>query len=590
MSIMRFAQFVFEPATGDLLGGDRVVRLRPKTAHLLAHFLEHPQKPLTRDQIFDAVWPDRIVTDNTLMQSVRELRAALDDAAAVPRFIETVHGRGYRWIGPPPAETKLPADHETVATTWRGRLMSRGAIRVAGGIVALLLILALWPLVPGPSGSSVDQDIERAQNARAQGDPELARRYYEAALIRSSDHIGARVGLATMLYETGDWDRAWNLTNETIASPGAMSRQYAELDLVAGEIAFSRGHLDLAEARFAAARDRSSQNFTPVIHAAALNGLSQVYADQGRIMEYLAISAEVVDPLLVSAQVEAFAEGLLSAGSMVHPRFDENWSLPRLQRALAVFEEIGDTRGVARAHTALGSNLALNNVAREQHLQEAARLYRSARYLPGEMNVLLQRASFEIERFNADSAEEYATRGLELSTALDAPRLHADFVFRHGLALMASAEHMPSDERVERINAAMTVFHAADAEYSGLGIVLDGLAPRLHAAIARLDAGDAAGALADFQDLDHAYHNLPFPPGELGARLGLAAALARLGRRADAELILAEIEHGLPRAVPVTTSIRTSFLAPQDDVPATSLFAIIITAERELADADRPSD
>jgi tetratricopeptide (TPR) repeat protein len=526
------------------------------------------------------------------MQSVRELRVALEDTATVPQFIETMHGHGYRWVGPALSAPEGRAGNRIVAAILHGRLRSRWALAVVGGVVALVLSLVLWSSLPALPGSSIEQDIQRGQIARAQGSSELARRYYEAALIRDSDNIDARVGLATMLYETGDWARAWMLATEVPAptDPRTNARGRAELDLIAGKIAFGRGHLDLAEAHFLAVRDRFGQSLSPAIHAAALNGLAHVYADQGRIIEYLAIRAEVVDPLLVSAQIEAFAEGLLSAGTMVHPSFDQSWSLPRLQRALTVFEEIGDNGGIARAHTALGSNLMLDDATRERHLQAATILYRSSGHLPGELNVLVHHASFEVERFNDDAAEEYVARGLELSSALDAPRLHADFVFRRGLALMASAEHMRPDERAERIEAAKTAFEMARMEYSDLGVVLDGLAPQFHAAIARLDSGDAIGALADFEGLIRAYQDLPFPPGELGASLGRAASLAKLARHEDAEQMLAEIEQAFPRATPVSAAIRSNFLDVPPGAPTSSLFAIIIGAERQLMTTDRPSD
>jgi len=583
MSVIHFGQFVFEPATGDLINDDCVVRLRPKTARLLGYFLDHAQTPLTRDEIFNAVWPDRIVTDNTLMQSVRELRGALRDAAAEPQFIETMHRRGYRWIGPARTDSEAPDRAGSVTTSLRHLLVRRW--KFATVVAVLFFGLTNWSLLPVPPGDTLNQDMQRAQSARASGESELAQRYYEAALIRDADDIEARVGLATMLYEIGDWDRAMTIVSEPVSSPYAelFTSERAELDLIAGQIALGRGELTLAESRFTSVRNHSGQNFVPVIHAVALNGLSQVYVDQGRITEYMAIRAEMVDPLLMSAQIETFAEGLLSAGSMVRPSFDESWGLPRLQRALVVFEEIGDIGGIARAHTALGSNFALDDATREQHLREAVRLYRTAGHLPGELNVLVHLASFEIGRFHAGTALEYIERGLELSVALNAPRLHADFVYRYGLALMSSVEHLPFDEQAGRIEEALAAYERASAEYSSLGIVLDGLAPQLHAAIARLDVGDAAGAIYEFEALILAYRDLPFPPGELGASLGRAASLAKLGRREDAEQILAEIEQRLPQVAPVTNAVQSSFLDTQSNPSSSSMFAIIITAEQQLA-------
>jgi DNA-binding winged helix-turn-helix (wHTH) protein len=73
--------------------------LRPKTFAVLRCFVEHPGQLLTKEALFEAVWPATVVSDVVLKVCVRELRHALGDNARQPRFIETVHGRGYRFIG-----------------------------------------------------------------------------------------------------------------------------------------------------------------------------------------------------------------------------------------------------------------------------------------------------------------------------------------------------------------------------------------------------------------------------------------------------------------------------------------------------------
>ncbi|MEW6272787.1 MAG: AAA family ATPase [Thermodesulfobacteriota bacterium] len=55
---------------------------------------------VTKDELWSAVWPGTVVTDDTLTKSIRELRSALGDDASAPRFIETVHRRGFRWLEP----------------------------------------------------------------------------------------------------------------------------------------------------------------------------------------------------------------------------------------------------------------------------------------------------------------------------------------------------------------------------------------------------------------------------------------------------------------------------------------------------------
>ena len=94
-----FAPFRLDRVAGRLFRGDDVVPLRPKTFATLCVLASRPGELVTKDDLLQAVWPDVVVTEDMPRFSVRELRRALGDDPAAPRFIETVHGRGYRFIG-----------------------------------------------------------------------------------------------------------------------------------------------------------------------------------------------------------------------------------------------------------------------------------------------------------------------------------------------------------------------------------------------------------------------------------------------------------------------------------------------------------
>jgi DNA-binding winged helix-turn-helix (wHTH) protein/tetratricopeptide (TPR) repeat protein len=102
-----FPPFRLDANNAQLWRGVEEVHLRPKTFDFLRYLVENPGRLLTKAALLDAVWPDVSVSDSMPATSVRELRAALGDNAQTPRFIETVHGRGYRFI----AEVKVePTD------------------------------------------------------------------------------------------------------------------------------------------------------------------------------------------------------------------------------------------------------------------------------------------------------------------------------------------------------------------------------------------------------------------------------------------------------------------------------------------------
>ena len=105
-----FPPFRLDPINEQLWRGGEEIRLRRKTFAVLRHLVERPGQLVTKAALLDAVWPDVSVSDSMPAISVRELRKALGDAAQTPRFIETVQGRGYRFI----AEVKLDHAHGSI--------------------------------------------------------------------------------------------------------------------------------------------------------------------------------------------------------------------------------------------------------------------------------------------------------------------------------------------------------------------------------------------------------------------------------------------------------------------------------------------
>lgn len=79
--------------------GDRRVDLLPKAFLVLQRLMQQPNQIVKKNDLLDAAWPDTHVTEGVLKFAINHLREALADDARQPRFIETVHRRGYRWIG-----------------------------------------------------------------------------------------------------------------------------------------------------------------------------------------------------------------------------------------------------------------------------------------------------------------------------------------------------------------------------------------------------------------------------------------------------------------------------------------------------------
>src|SRR5205814_3898371 len=89
---------VLDQADERVLSRGKPVRLGGKAFLLLKTLMERPLVLVTKDDLFEAAWPDLAVSESVLTTAVKEIRKAIGDNARAPRIIETVHGRGYRFL------------------------------------------------------------------------------------------------------------------------------------------------------------------------------------------------------------------------------------------------------------------------------------------------------------------------------------------------------------------------------------------------------------------------------------------------------------------------------------------------------------
>ncbi|AKC87019.1 tetratricopeptide repeat protein [Pseudoxanthomonas suwonensis] len=95
----RFDGIVVDAAAHTLVRDGRELALEPKAFAVLLALLRRPGELLGRDALLDQVWGHRHVTPGVLTRAIAQLRAALDDDSQHPRYIQTQHALGYRFIG-----------------------------------------------------------------------------------------------------------------------------------------------------------------------------------------------------------------------------------------------------------------------------------------------------------------------------------------------------------------------------------------------------------------------------------------------------------------------------------------------------------
>jgi len=116
--VLSFNRFTIDPARGQLFDAAGPVSLTPKALSLLEYLAARPGRLVKKDELLDAIWPGTFVADGALKVCIREIRRALGDDAHAPRFIETAHRRGYRFVAdvavspapPEPPRSAPPAE------------------------------------------------------------------------------------------------------------------------------------------------------------------------------------------------------------------------------------------------------------------------------------------------------------------------------------------------------------------------------------------------------------------------------------------------------------------------------------------------
>ncbi len=88
-----FGEFTLDVTRGCLLHNQDDIKLRPKSFEVLRYMVEHSGRLISKDELIHAVWVNTTVTDDSLVQCLKDIRHALHDQPQ--RIIKTIHGRGY---------------------------------------------------------------------------------------------------------------------------------------------------------------------------------------------------------------------------------------------------------------------------------------------------------------------------------------------------------------------------------------------------------------------------------------------------------------------------------------------------------------
>src|SRR6266478_4200572 len=96
--MFQFEGFTLDVARRSLRAADRAVQLRPKSFEVLRYLVENADRLVTKEELIKAIWPNVVVTDESLTHCISEVRQAIGDSKQA--IIATVPRRGYRLVAP----------------------------------------------------------------------------------------------------------------------------------------------------------------------------------------------------------------------------------------------------------------------------------------------------------------------------------------------------------------------------------------------------------------------------------------------------------------------------------------------------------
>jgi DNA-binding winged helix-turn-helix (wHTH) protein/tetratricopeptide (TPR) repeat protein len=438
--IVRFGDFEFDRGRGTVTGPAGPVNLRPQTFRLLETLLEHAPDLVDRDSLLDEVWGHEYLSPNVLPQAISELRQALGDNAQTPRYIQTVHRRGYRVICPVEmirqAPSTSPKPHHLLSPQPAAPATRRGMVAwVLATVFALGLVLVGSLTLSERPESSPDSSRPTGEH----------RAIVALTIFPGQDEVPEWVAPAALELMTrllANDDRVLVLRGENLGldvlPPGARW-QHAMRDLLGAPVAIT-GHWRMSGDELRLDYNLIELDSGRQIHGGQLPGsitaldslIAQVADDLRAALELPATSVPGQWHAITPEQRRAYWQALAELGRSNYPAAAEQleslyeelhqpaWLAPVAARALRLSGQPAAARRILTAAMdapdtlrGLGASLRLRaELARLEHdpAQAAAALRALTALFPDEADLLLELATAELDGLDGESARRTITR------------------------------------------------------------------------------------------------------------------------------------------------------------------------------------
>jgi adenylate cyclase len=122
--MFRFGEFELDLDRYELRRDGESVKSEPRVLEVLQYLIERRERVVPKEELLDSIWRDVHVSESALTTTIRDARRALGDSSGEPRWIRTVYGRGFRFVGdvadaaietPPPAPAAPKDTRKSIA-------------------------------------------------------------------------------------------------------------------------------------------------------------------------------------------------------------------------------------------------------------------------------------------------------------------------------------------------------------------------------------------------------------------------------------------------------------------------------------------
>ena len=484
--IYHFEGIELDTGTREIrVGADRK-DVSPLVLETLAFLAKNSDRVVSKEQLANELWTDRVVTDSSISQAIRKARTALQECGVDPSVIKTQHGHGFRLDTDVVVVEKGQTDSSTATLVsqvahWHGwkqrRPMTALAIAVLGGllITAANITEILDFFSPDPSldlleetqstlqttdakvdeivrllreqtalsGSSLDTSAEETirDAIRTMVESGDARKQNAISRLEEGDVDGAAAAIATVAREFDEASEAsrkaaaesWREAGaiyyssnvpESVRSYEAAMRLEPENPINAMDLGFAYLRAGRVDDAIATFEEAGTLSLVPAARAQVERGLGIAYRLKG---EYAVATTHLVSALEIAdnnGDIRQMAKTLMQLGLIARTQGDNETARQRLEAAVTYAEESGDEAALADALNDLGIIMA----STEQYDDAAATfqrtydIYLARNDLAGQSQAIGNLGATALTLGNLDEAESWLLRSVELGERLGAPR------------------------------------------------------------------------------------------------------------------------------------------------------------------------